>query len=107
MVLRLAGCDRDDIKNDLYSFAFLLSVGIKAAKLSPQFEKGLRLVKDNASKLLLSTAAIKLKETCIFKFQYMNSPSSLEKELQLTPDNSNLPLTRSNFCFPSYHFYTI
>ena len=60
VVLRLAGCDRDDIKNDLYSFAFLLSVGIKAAKLGPQFEKGLRWVKDYACKLLLSTAAIKL-----------------------------------------------
>ena len=24
-----------------------------------------------------------------------------------TPGNSNLPLTRSNFCFPSDHFYTI
>ena len=24
-----------------------------------------------------------------------------------TLDNSNLPLTRSNFCFPSAHFYTI
>ena len=107
VVLRLVGVIETILKNDLYSFAFLLSVGIKAAKLSPQFEKGPRLVKDNASKLLLSTAAIKLKETCIFKFQYMNSPSSLEKELQLTPDNSNLPLTRRNFCFPSYHFCTI
>ena len=48
------------LKNDLYSFAFLLSVGIKAAKLGPQFEKGLRWVKDYACKLLLSTAAIKL-----------------------------------------------
>ena len=69
VVLRLAGCDRNDIKNDLYSFAFLLSVGIKAAKLGPQFEKGLRLVKDYASKLLLSTAAIKLKVTCRFRFR--------------------------------------
>ena len=69
VVLRLAGCDRNDIKNVLYSFAFLLSVGIKAAKLGPQFEKGLRLVKDYASKLLLSTAAIKLKVTCRFRFR--------------------------------------
>jgi len=60
VVLRLAGCDRNDIKNDLYSSAFLLSAGIKAAKLVPQFEKDLRLVKDYASTLLLSTAAIKL-----------------------------------------------
>ena len=37
--VRLAGCDRDDIKNDLHSSAFLLSVGIKEAKLGPQFEK--------------------------------------------------------------------
>ena len=56
------------LKNDLYSFAFLLSVGIKAAKLGPQFEKGLRLVKDYSSKLLLSTAAIKLKVNCRFRF---------------------------------------
>ena len=37
--VRLAGCDRGDIKNDLYSSAFLLSVGVNAAKLGPQFEK--------------------------------------------------------------------
>ena len=81
VVLRLAGCDRDDIKNDLYSFAFLLSVGIKAAKLGPQFEKGLRLVKDYASELLLSSVAIKLKVTCLLRFQYMNSRSSLRKRI--------------------------
>ena len=81
MVLRLAGCDRDDIKNDLYFSALLLSVGIKADKLGPQVEKGLRLVNDYASKLLLSTAAIKLKVTCLFRFQYLNSPSSLRKSI--------------------------
>ena len=81
MVLRLAGCDRDDIKNDLYSSALLLSVGIKAAKLGPQFEEGLRLVKDYASKLLLNTATIKLKVTCLLRFQYLNSSSSLRKRI--------------------------
>ena len=35
VVLWLAGSDRDDIKNDLYSFEFLLSVGKKAGKLGP------------------------------------------------------------------------
>ena len=25
----------------------------------------------------------------------------------MTPDNSNLPLNRSSFCFPSDHFYII
>lgn len=64
------------LKNDLYSFAFLLSVDIKAAKLGPQFEKGLRLVKDYASELLLRSTAIKLKVTCLFRFRYLNSPSS-------------------------------
>ena len=41
--------------------------------------------------------------------QYM-SASYIESSLyriQLTPDNSNLPPTRSNFCFPSDHFYVI
>ena len=69
------------LKNDLYSFAFLLSVDIKAANLGPQFEKGLRLVKDYASELLLSSAAIKLKVTFLFRFQYLNSPSSLRKRI--------------------------
>ena len=80
MVLRLAGCDRDDIKvqskrNYLNSSAFLPSSGIKAAEFSLQFENDLRLVNENASKLLLSTTAIKLKVTCLFRFQYLNSPS--------------------------------
>ena len=41
--------------------------------------------------------------------QYV-SASYIESSLyriQLTPDNSNLPPTRSNFCFPSDHFYVI
>ena len=41
--------------------------------------------------------------------QYMSAcyiESSLYR-IQLTPDNSNLPPTRSNFCFPSDHFYVI
>ena len=33
--------------------------------------------------------------------------SSLLNRIQLTPDNSNLPPTRSNFCVPSDHFYII
>ena len=69
------------LKNDLYSFAFLLSVGIKAAKLGPQFEKGLGLVKDDASELLLSSAAMKLKVTCLFRFQYLKSTGSLRKRI--------------------------
>ena len=31
----------------------------------------------------------------------------LNGQVQLTPDNSNLPLIRSSFCFPSDHFYII
>ena len=58
----------------LYSSAFLLSVGIKAAKLGSEFEKGLRLAKYFASKVLLSTAANKAE-------QYLNSPSSLRKRI--------------------------
>ena len=32
------------------------------------------------------------------------NPTGEQKLVQSTPDNSNLPLTRTNFCFPSGHF---
>ena len=39
-------------------------------------------MKENPSKLLLSMAAIKLKATCLSRFQYLNSPS-LRKRIDL------------------------
>ena len=48
---------------------------------SARNSKSLRLVKDYSSKLLISTAAIKLKVTCLFRFQYLKSPGSLRKKI--------------------------
>ena len=42
-----------------------------------------------------------------FPLDFLLTFTVILPSLTRTLDNSNLPLTRSNFCFPSDHFYTI